>query len=93
MDESLRVIRRPKFALPDATITWWGELLVSDTRVIQPDSSIDFPRDCKDARFLACSASGSADYLITGDGDFTDAQTLVATRIISARGFAKEVMG
>jgi len=93
MDEYLDVIRRPKFALSDATITWWGELLASDTKTIQSNCDIDFPRDRKDAPFLACAVSDGADYLITGDGDFTDAQALVSTRIISARHFAEEIMG
>nr|VFJ45714.1 MAG: putative toxin-antitoxin system toxin component, PIN family [Candidatus Kentron sp. DK] len=93
MDEYLEVIRRPKFALPNAVIAWWSELLISDTKRVQPDLPVDFPRDSKDAPFIACCVSGGADYLITGDGDFIDAQGLVSTRIISARGFAGEVMG
>ncbi|MBT8419361.1 MAG: putative toxin-antitoxin system toxin component, PIN family [Gammaproteobacteria bacterium] len=93
INEYMEVIRRPKFALPHATITWWTELLVSDTKAIQSDFDIDFSRDRKDAPFLTCAASGSADYLVTGDGDFADAQGLVTTRIISARGFAEEIMG
>jgi putative PIN family toxin of toxin-antitoxin system len=82
------VIQRPKFALPAATVTWWLELLASDTRVIQPTVTLDFPRDRKDASFLICAASGNADYLITGDGDFSEAQALVAARILNARQFA-----
>nr|VFK37918.1 MAG: putative toxin-antitoxin system toxin component, PIN family [Candidatus Kentron sp. SD]VFK42561.1 MAG: putative toxin-antitoxin system toxin component, PIN family [Candidatus Kentron sp. SD]VFK77847.1 MAG: putative toxin-antitoxin system toxin component, PIN family [Candidatus Kentron sp. SD] len=93
IDEYLEVIRRPKFALPDMIVARWNELLVADTKMLQPNLPMDFPRDRKDAPFLACAASGSADYLITGDRDFTDAQRLVPARIISARGFAEEVMG
>ncbi|VFM94922.1 MAG: hypothetical protein BECKG1743D_GA0114223_103265 [Candidatus Kentron sp. G] len=87
------LIRRPKFALPDAVIAWWSELLVSDTRTIESGLSLDFPRSRKDAPFLACCASGGADYSITGDGDFSDARGLVSTEIISVRGFVEEVMG
>nr|VFJ96951.1 MAG: putative toxin-antitoxin system toxin component, PIN family [Candidatus Kentron sp. H]VFJ97592.1 MAG: putative toxin-antitoxin system toxin component, PIN family [Candidatus Kentron sp. H]VFK02997.1 MAG: putative toxin-antitoxin system toxin component, PIN family [Candidatus Kentron sp. H] len=64
MEEYFEVIRRPKFALPDAVVARWSELLVADTRMIQPDFPVDFPRDRKDAPFLACAISGNADYLI-----------------------------
>jgi hypothetical protein len=36
MAEYIAVIQRPRFALPTTTVTWWLELLASDTRVIQP---------------------------------------------------------
>jgi len=88
MAEYSAVIQRPKFALPRATATWWLELLAADTRVIRPTVTLDFPRDRKDAPFLICAAAGKADYLITGDGDFSEAQSLLQTRIVSVRQFA-----
>lgn len=91
MAEYSTVIQRPKFALPRATINWWLELLAADTRMIEVREKIDFPRDRKDAPFLMCAASGEADYLITGDGDFTEAQALIATPILSVRAFAQAV--
>ncbi|MEA3642836.1 MAG: putative toxin-antitoxin system toxin component, PIN family [Lamprobacter sp.] len=74
-----------------ATINWWLELLATDTRMIEARDKIDFPRDRKDAPFLMCAASGKADYLITGDGDFSEAQALIATPILSVRAFADAV--
>jgi putative PIN family toxin of toxin-antitoxin system len=91
MAEYTSVIQRPKFALPQATVTWWLELLAADTRVIQPTVTIDFPRDRKDAPFLMCAASGKADYLITGDGDLAEAQALLQTCIVNVRQFAQAV--
>ena len=88
MAEYSAVIQRPKFALPAATVTWWLELLASDTRLIAPSVEIELARDRKDSAFLICAASSQADYLVTGDGDFSDAQALVETRIISVRQFA-----
>jgi uncharacterized protein len=44
---------------------------------------IDFPADRKDAKFLACAVAVEADFLITSDSDFNQAQTLVNTTIIS----------
>ncbi len=88
MAEYAAVIRRPKFALPRETIDWWLELLALDTRPIAPTVELDFPRDRKDAPFLICAQSGQADYLITGDGDFSEAQPLIDPRIVSVRQFA-----
>jgi len=86
--EYVTVIRRPKFDLPEETVNWWLELLAADTRVIAPTVKLEFPRDRKDARFLICAQSGQADYLITGDGDFSEAQQLIDPRIVSVRQFA-----
>lgn len=92
LDEYFEVIRRPKFALSAATITWWTELLIADTQIIHSDICVEFPRDRKDAQFLVCAESVGADFFITGDSDFTEAQSLVTTSIISASQFAKEIM-
>jgi predicted nucleic acid-binding protein len=53
--------------------------------------SIDFPRDTKDAKFLACALAAEADFLVTGDRDFTEAQKLIKTTIISVYSF-KELL-
>jgi putative NIF3 family GTP cyclohydrolase 1 type 2 len=45
---------------------------------------LTFKRDRKDAKFLSCAIAAKADLLITGDKDFSEAQTLIETKIISA---------
>jgi antitoxin (DNA-binding transcriptional repressor) of toxin-antitoxin stability system len=57
--------------------------------LIEPVPPLDFPRDRKDAKFLALARAVSADYLVTGDADFTDApaELLPHTRIVSASEF------
>ena len=91
MAEYVAVIQRPKFALPKTTVSWWLELLAADTRLIRPTATIEFNRDRKDASFLICAASGKADYLVTGDADFNEAQTLIETQIVSVSEFARKV--
>ncbi|NEP43114.1 MAG: putative toxin-antitoxin system toxin component, PIN family [Okeania sp. SIO2H7] len=49
--------------------------------------SVDFPRDAKDAKFIACALVADADFFITGDKDFTEAQKLIKTTIISVSSF------
>lgn len=90
--EYLKVIRRPRLALPAELIGWWSELLLSDTLMTQLAAAPNFPRDPKDAPFLACAGANGVDFLITGDADFTEARTLLPTvRIVSVREFAQIV--
>jgi predicted nucleic acid-binding protein len=53
--------------------------------------AIDFARDRKDERFLACAVAAGADFLITGDADFNEAQNLVNTTIVSVSIFKRLV--
>jgi putative PIN family toxin of toxin-antitoxin system len=57
------------------------------TNLVEANSVVDFPRDRKDAKFLACAMAAKADFLITGDRDFSEAQQLTETKIISVREF------
>jgi predicted nucleic acid-binding protein len=50
-----------------------------------------FPRDRQDAKFLECALASEADYLITGDKDFSEGQKMVRTTIISVSLFKKLV--
>ncbi|MEH2392645.1 MAG: hypothetical protein V7K21_13660 [Nostoc sp.] len=52
---------------------------------------VDFPTDRKDEKFLACAMAAEADFLIMGDSDFNQAQTLVNTTIISVSLFNRLV--
>jgi len=86
-DEYKEVLKRPKFGLPDDLCQSWFDMLDLLTIPFEVDFRIDFPRDRKDAKFLACAISSDADYLITGDRDFTEAQRLLSTTILSATQF------
>ncbi|MBA3532672.1 MAG: putative toxin-antitoxin system toxin component, PIN family [Ardenticatenales bacterium] len=61
------------------------------TTLIEVDIAIEFDRDPKDAKFLACALAAQADFLITGDRDFTEAQKLLTTTILSVYLFKKLV--
>ncbi|MCX5983851.1 MAG: putative toxin-antitoxin system toxin component, PIN family [Nostocales cyanobacterium LacPavin_0920_SED1_MAG_38_18] len=52
---------------------------------------MDFARDRKDEKFLACAIAAEADFLITGDADFDEAQNLVNTTIVSVSMFKRLV--
>jgi putative PIN family toxin of toxin-antitoxin system len=85
------VLRRPKFALEDETLQRWAEMLALRTvNVGSPPSVPDFPRDPKDAPFLAAALATGADFLITGDKDLLEAKALVATRIVTVAEFSRE---
>jgi putative PIN family toxin of toxin-antitoxin system len=89
--EYTEVLRRPKFGLDEETLKRWAELLAMRTvNLGSPPSSPDFPRDPKDAPFLAAALASRADFLITGDKDLLDAKDTVATRIVTVAEFSSE---
>ncbi len=89
--EYKEVLSRPKFKLTDEVRASWFEIIDTFATLIDVNVSIDFPRDTKDAKFLACALASEVDFLITGDSDFNQAQTLVNTTIISVSLFNRLV--
>jgi putative PIN family toxin of toxin-antitoxin system len=89
--EYKEVLSRSKFALPQEIRRKWFDVLDTFTTVVEVDVVLDFPRDRQDAKFLACALATNADFFITGDRDFSQAQKLVNTTIISASLFKKLV--
>ncbi len=87
LTEYREVLRRPKFALPDSTLSEWDERFRSAIAEWPVEISVSFPRDVKDAKFLACALAAEADFFITGDRDFTEAQKLEHTKIVSVSQF------
>ncbi|OLE55737.1 MAG: putative toxin-antitoxin system toxin component, PIN family [Acidobacteria bacterium 13_1_20CM_3_53_8] len=92
LEEYKAVLRRERFGLPKEILHKWDEMFDGLTTNIAVDVEVDFPRDRKDARFLECALVADAEYLITGDKDFTEAQKLINTTIISVTMFKKIVM-
>src|SRR5947209_6307896 len=89
--EYTEVLRRPKFGLDAETLQRWAELLAMRTvNVGSPLSVPEFPRDPKDAPFLAAALATHADFLITGDNDLLQAKDVVATRIVTVAEFGTE---
>jgi putative PIN family toxin of toxin-antitoxin system len=85
------VLARPRFAIPAAELERQFALIDRATQQISVTETFDFPRDRKDAKFLACATAARADYLITGDRDFADAQALIETGILNPGGFARVI--
>ena len=92
MTEYKEVLGRDKFRLPADILKRWFDILDRSTSTIEPNLSIDFSRDQKDAKFLVCAIASNADYFITGDRDFNQAQKLLKTTIISVSMFIKLVI-
>jgi uncharacterized protein len=91
LNEYQEVLKRPKFGLPEDILQEWFEMLEALTVSCDVVLDLDFPRDRKDAKFLACALSVDADYLITGDRDFSQAQKLLNTTILSVLQFKQLV--
>lgn len=93
MEEYKEVLHRPKFSFSAETLRKWETLLDRDTQPVRVDEQIDFPRDQKDAKFLACALANDADYLITGDSDFSEAGRLANITILSVSQFKHFIFG
>jgi uncharacterized protein len=91
LTEYREVLSRPKFGLSVAILQNWFDMLDVLTVLCDVDLDLDFPRDRKDAIFLACAITVDADYLITGDKDFSQAQKLLNTTVLSVLQFKRLV--
>ncbi|NOY30841.1 MAG: putative toxin-antitoxin system toxin component, PIN family [Planctomycetes bacterium] len=87
LDEYQKVIHRPKFGLSEEMVQQWLDLIDELTVLVVVSQQVDFPRDPKDAKFLACALSAEVDYLVTGDHDFEEAKKFGTTTIISVSQF------
>jgi putative PIN family toxin of toxin-antitoxin system len=85
--EYVEVLARPKFRLPETIIRRWNDIFDRVITIIDVTSEVDFPRDPKDAKFLACALAANADYLVTGDKDFEEAKKIGATTVLSVHQF------
>lgn len=92
MEEYKEVLHRKKFAFPAETLQKWETLLDRDTHPVTVNTEVDFPRDQKDAKFLACALSNNADFFITGDGGVEEAYKIVNTTIISVSMFHQTIV-
>lgn len=90
--EYTEVLRRPKFRLPDSLLQAWSDLFDTVVTLVDVAVVVDFLRDPKDAKFLACAISADAEYLITGDRDFTEAYKLLNTTVCSVIQFKRLVI-
>lgn len=89
--EYLEVLGRPKFGLTAEVLDQWADLLnMRAVDVGSPRTTVDFPRDPKDAPFLAAAVATEADLLITGDKDLLEARGIIKTRIVSVVEFSAE---
>ena len=89
MIEYIEVLQRRKLKLSEEIQQEWINLLHTVTRLIEVNIEVDFPRDRKDAKFLACAIASNTDFLITGDRDFEDIQMSENTTILSVKDFKK----
>ena len=80
-----------RFGLDPEALARWADLLAMRTvNVGSPPTAPDFPRDPKDAPFLAAALAAHADFPITGDKDLLAARGIVATRIVTVAEFCTE---
>ncbi len=90
LGEYAEVIRRPRLRLEPVVQERWLALVRDHSVMVETSPpEIEFIRDRRDILVLQAAIVGAADYLITGDKDFADAQALIPSRIMSPQGFAR----
>ena len=87
--EYKEVLARPKFKIPSAILESFIAFIEMVTIRVEPIISPPFPRDPKDQPFIAAALTSQADYLITGDRDLLDEQSMASTRIVEPAQFAR----
>ncbi|MGC1379006.1 MAG: putative toxin-antitoxin system toxin component, PIN family [Anaerolineales bacterium] len=97
LHEYREVLHRKKFSFSAEIMEKWEEVLDKNTQKVRATQHFDFPRDQKDAKFLACAIASNADYLVTGDSDFSDARKFVSEianiTILSVSQFKRLIIG
>ena len=88
--EYREVMRRPRFGLAPEILARWDARFRSAIAVWPVTVPVNFPRDQKDAKFLACALASQADFLLTGDRDFKDAKDFQNVKTISVGRFVAE---
>jgi putative PIN family toxin of toxin-antitoxin system len=78
--------------LSEETIQKWRSIFERSVKVVDVSLDVDFPRDQKDAKFLACALSAEVDYLITGDKDFEESHKAGVTTVISVSEFKRLIV-
>ncbi|OLP20101.1 putative toxin-antitoxin system toxin component, PIN family [Leptolyngbya sp. 'hensonii'] len=92
LEEYKTVLCRKRLGLSEALKQQWFHLLETLTTLVEVDLEIEFPRDQKDAKFIACALAANAEVFITGDKDFTEAQRLLSTTIVSISQFKQLII-
>ncbi len=92
LTEYREVIHREKFGLDSEILSRWETIIRELTTLVDINIDIEFPRDKRDAKFLACALISQADYFITGDKDFSEAKKIINTTIISVFAFKNLVI-
>ncbi len=96
LEELDRVLHYPKFQryFNDDTRLRFVALIASLSELVDvPDEVPRVVRDPQDDYLIACALAGTADFIVSGDKDLLDLQTVGKIQVVTARVFADEIMG
>ncbi len=85
--EYREVLNRRKLKLTNEVRQEWLDKIETIPKLIEVNLIVDFQRDPKDAKFIALAMASEADFLITGDKDFSEMIELEKTVIVSVSLF------
>jgi putative PIN family toxin of toxin-antitoxin system len=87
LKEYIDVMKRPKFSLTPDLIEKWTELIIRTVIPVVNAIKIDFKKDILDSKFIECALTVSADYIITGDSDFSNVASDFGINTINVNEF------
>lgn len=92
LNEYREVLNRRKLKLSDAVKEKWLNIVGDATTEIEVAVKVNFPRDRKDEKFLACAVVGEVDFLVGGDRDFEEMQALLPKTIVISVALFQELI-
>lgn len=95
LDELVAVLSRPwlreKYGVDDGAVEMFLRFLLLRAELVTPRRAIRKSRDPRDDKFLEAAVAGTADRLVTGDGDLLALETIEGTRIVTPAAFVAEI--
>lgn len=87
LEEYLRVLW--EIAPNEKIVAKWAAFVAANSRVLEDKNFVTLCRDPDDNKFLNCSLTGEAHYLISGDKDLLSLQQIGSTLILNPAQFLK----
>jgi len=95
LEELVAVLSRPwlreKYGIEDRAVEIYLRFLLLRAELVTPRRAMRMCRDRRDDKFLEAAVAGSADRLVTADGDLLAFGTIEQTRIVSPAAFVAEI--
>lgn len=88
LNEYLNVLH--KIDSKGETAAKWGAFVLENSVILENKNLVQVCRDPEDNKFLNCSITGGANYLVSGDDDLLSLKIIRSTEILTPVQFLKQ---